>query len=169
MMTYWFYTTKWNWIASECHSLRCLQWIHGRTTVLRRYESEGKVKNNHARSLIGWISSYPNPPWSVPGKLHKINATNQLRRTDLLITKQFKIWVLCMLTLFAQFIHSCCRSNPVKVWRTSLSDRLFRRGAARCALRGLLAHWLSAAWQQHHKQGVPTSLQRRGVGRYETV
>lgn len=51
----------------------------------------------------------------------------------------------------------------------SVTDCLLQRGAALCALRGLLAHWRTAAWQQRDKEGDPTSLQRRGVGRYEAV
>lgn len=106
--------------------------MHGRSTVLPRYESERKVQNIHARPLIGWISSYRNPPWSVPGKLHKINVTNQLRLTDLLITTQFKMTVLYTLTSFAQFIRSCFLSNPV--WSSSLWQSVCFSVALRAAL-----------------------------------
>lgn len=107
----------------------------------------------------------PFKPESTPigiGKLHKIN---QPRLTRLLTTVPLIMTVSSLLTLFAQLIHSCCLSNPVKGAEVlSVTDGLLQRGAALCALRGLLAHWRTAAWQQQDKEGVPTSVQEGGGG-----
>lgn len=102
-------------------------------------------QNNHASH------SCPSPPWSAPASV--------INRTQPVFTQLTALEILtasCLPTLSAQFIHSCCLWNPVKVWRYSPWQTRLRRGAALCVLRELLAHWRTAARQQRDKDGDPT-------------
>lgn len=132
--------------------------------------TEGKVQNNHARSLIGWTNSCPNPPWSAPENFikKKSNQINESRLTLLTGLLRFDSQLLAYLvrSVYPLLLSlKSCKGAEI----LSVTDCLLQRGAALCALRGLLAHWRTAAWQQRDKEGDPTSLQRRGVGRYEAV